>query len=171
MKHFSIRPATPEDAPGIANVHTLSWIETYANIMPKEYLESISKEHRLSIWQEILQDKNEFNFTFVLTCKNEVVGFLNAGEAREEEYGFEIELYSMYLLQKAQGKGLGKQLFQAFLDALKEKGINSLYLWVLRENETAKFYESMGGVRSLQHHESFGGKDLIEDLYGWEVLT
>ena len=43
---LTVRPAIPEDAPAIARVHVASWRETYAGIVPDEFLASLKVERR-----------------------------------------------------------------------------------------------------------------------------
>lgn len=46
---MKIRNATEQDAPGIARVHVDSWRATYKEILPSEFLASISYEKRTTL--------------------------------------------------------------------------------------------------------------------------
>jgi hypothetical protein len=46
-----IRPATPDDAFGCANVHHTSWVETYSGLLPANHWESDTVERRTATWQ------------------------------------------------------------------------------------------------------------------------
>ena len=57
------------------------------------------------------------------------------------------EIYSIYLLQSAQGQGLGQMLFNAALQDWRGRGGQSVQLSVAAANSKARgFYERMGGV-------------------------
>jgi len=75
-----------------------------------------------------------------------VKGFVSAGKSRKPEFPFDGELYSLYLLREAQGRGIGRKLFEKVQNSLKLGGMNSMYLLVLKDNNPAiEFYRHMGG--------------------------
>ena len=51
------------------------------------------------------------------------------------------ELYTLYLLKESQGRGVGKALLGAVMQALGEKGYASMLVWVLQENPAVQFYQ------------------------------
>jgi ribosomal protein S18 acetylase RimI-like enzyme len=51
-----------------------------------------------------------------LDTNNEVVGFVDAGPGRDEDGPVSLELYSIYLLSRAQGVGLGAALMSAAIE-------------------------------------------------------
>ena len=170
MITYEIRKANLNDSKGIANVHVESWVETYTGIVPDKYLATLSKTNRQSMWLNIISANKANQFTFVATVNDEVVGFVNGGEARQKEHGLGGELYAIYLLKKFQGKGIGKELFNHFASSLKSDGIQSMYLWVFRDNLTIKFYQKMGGLKGVDKEDEIAGKVLIEELYYWNQL-
>lgn len=167
---FLIREAKVEDANGIARVHVDSWIETYTGIVPDSYLSTLSKEKRQEMWESIISSNKSKEYTFVAESNGEILGFVNGGEAREKEHGFEGELCAIYLLKRHQGKKIGKAMFQKLSDSLKSDSMKNMYLWVLRDNSTVNFYKGMGGVKGAEKVDEIGGKELLEDLYYWENL-
>jgi ribosomal protein S18 acetylase RimI-like enzyme len=68
------------------------------------------------------------------------VGFAAVGPDPEEEgVG---RLYSIYVLQSAQGTGVGRRLHQTALRSLVELGFTEATLWVAVKNDSARrFYE------------------------------
>lgn len=170
MINFEIRKASYDDSNGIANVHVESWIETYVGIVPDSYLSTLSKPKRQAMWESIISDKQARKYTFVAIVDGEIVGFVNGGESREKHHGYEGELCAIYLLKKFQKMGIGKALFNKFVNSLKTDGIQDMYLWVLRDNLTVKFYQKMGGQKGVEKADEVGGKILIEDLYYWNQI-
>src|SRR5690625_6928605 len=58
---------------------------------------------------------------------------------------FRSEIYAIYLLEKYQGKGIGKQLTRRLVERLVAEGFQSMLVIVLAENEAKYFYEALGG--------------------------
>ncbi|AWR86306.1 GNAT family N-acetyltransferase [Meiothermus taiwanensis] len=166
-----IRPATPADAPGVARVHVDSWRETYRGIVPEDFLNSLSYGRREQMWRGGLENPNWQGVLFVAEDLLEgVVGFVAGGPPQEPLGGFTSELWAIYLLQKHQGKGLGRGLFLKFAGEMAARGHASMFLWVLAENPATGFYERMGGVRVREREIEVGGKKLLEYAYGWRDL-
>lgn len=165
----TIRHACINDAAGIASVHVNAWHETYTGIIPDSFLQSLSVEKRSTAWTKMLTDRdmNSF-FTFVAVYKDEIIGFVDGGMPQQKEHGVQSELAAIYLLKKFQGSGVGRRLFETFLKQIKEANFSDMYLWVLRENPTASFYEKMGGNFLKTTTINIGGKNLEEDMYLWK---
>lgn len=167
-----IRSATPQDAKGIANVHVKSWQTTYTGIMPDEVIQSRGMDNRLAIWTRILSNPNPDTVLLVAEDDKQIVGFVQGGKPQEAIENYDSELYAIYLLQDAQGKGLGRRLMEACAKVLCNKGHHSLMLWVLKGNDdSCGYYEYMGGKLIAESDyapmESFTIKKLA---YGWDDI-
>ena len=70
------------------------------------------------------------------------------------------EVRGLYVLQKAQGMGLGRRLMELALDALRQWGLKTAVLWVLATNrQTIGFYEHLGfDFDGAEKHELLGRK-------------
>jgi GNAT superfamily N-acetyltransferase len=161
-----VRPAVISDVEGIAKVHVQSWQETYRGIVPDSYLATLSVDKRIQVWTRILQDAA--NITFVAELHGEIVGFVSGGAPQEAQHGIQSELASMYLLKKAQDRGIGKKLFQVFVDCVKSYGYRDMYLWVLRDNPTVGFYQKRGASLLKSANIEMDGIKLIEDMFVWK---
>lgn len=75
---------------------------------------------------------------------DKIVGFCRIG--REENNGELLgEIVALYLLPQFQRQGIGKQLMQAGIDQLRQRGYSIIVLWVLKSNVQARqFYEHCG---------------------------
>lgn len=111
---MKIRAATPEDATAIGHVHVDSWRTTYRDLMPTSVLAALSVEQRAAMWRqaaEAAQRGESRSFLLVAEDPAEgIVGFAWAGPERDEDSRFDGELYAIYLLERHQGRGVGRQL-------------------------------------------------------------
>lgn len=159
-----IRDSKIEDAEAIARVHTLSWQTSYKGIMPQDFLDSLSIEKRTERRREILTTGRMI--ALVAERENQIIGFCDAGEAREENDGAQSELYAIYLLEEHKGQGAGTLLFEEATRRLKARGFKDMVLWALDANDRAgKFYEKMGGKLHTRKTMDIGGRELPKVSY------
>jgi GNAT superfamily N-acetyltransferase len=110
-----IRMAELRDAAAIAHVHVQSWLTTYKGIVPQEYLASLNEAERTSSWEDWLARDI---IVAVAEIDGEIVGFAGGGPIREPLEPYDAELYTLYLLEDEQGRGLGKGLLCVVAHAL-----------------------------------------------------
>ncbi|MGJ3223354.1 GNAT family N-acetyltransferase [Geobacillus thermoleovorans] len=166
-----IRKATWVDALAIASVHVESWKTTYSGIVPDAYLETLTVEEKQTLWEKVLRQSD--HSVFVAEENGHVVGFISGGRNRASDgpaARYDGELYAVYLLKEAQGKGWGRRLVQALARDLAQKGIHSLVVWVLTDNPSRGFYERLGGEKVAEERVEIGGKALWERCYGWRDM-
>ncbi|WP_033541521.1 GNAT family N-acetyltransferase [Planococcus sp. CAU13] len=164
-----IRKAKLTDARGIARVHVDSWRATYRNIVADSYLDGLTYEARERLWNENLKNDNNY----VAEDENGVItGFATGGKERTGEYAdLEGELYAIYILPEFLGRGIGQRLVERVAEDLMKQGMNSMLVWVLKDNSSRQFYEEMGGREVDSKTIRIAGKDLVEVAYGWEDLS
>jgi len=167
IDEVTIRPATVDDAAGIARVHVRSWQEAYAGIVPDDYLRALDPEQRATRWAQALADGSADHVrTFVAQSDDRLLGFVSYGPSRDEDARrHEREIYSIYLDPGTWGHGIARDLIRTVLAEVGEQ--TPISLWVLADNARARhFYRRHGfspdGVERL---ESFGGADLLEVRY------
>ncbi|MFK7601278.1 GNAT family N-acetyltransferase [Deinococcus sp. SM5_A1] len=162
-----IRPATPADAPAIARIHTTSWRETYAGLMPDDFLDRMTSEdmrqRRETNWGRTISQGLET--VLVAEQDGEVVAFASAGAARDHP-GYEAELMTLYALKSVQGHELGRALFRELVQKIKADGVPNLALWVLDANPTRQWYLRQGGHEAGEKTEG----ELREVRVVWETL-
>ena len=143
----SIRLATAEDAPMIANIVNTAWKTAYAGIVPQSYLDAlddISREQRLVEGLERFSDLRYYLFE-----ENGVpVGAASLHPTHDEDLADTSEFTFFYFLPSVWRRGYGRML----LDRLKQDsytlGFRQICCWVLEENTRAiAFYESQGILR------------------------
>lgn len=142
---YSVRPAKFPDVDRIAEVARITWSATYENIIPEAIQAKALAQwySRESLSRTIGDPAAAF---YVGVCSDDrVVGFANASHRRDSDAA---ELWRMYILPDHQGKGLGRRLFHACLDALRAmKPVTGMYVQVETENVIARrAYEAFGFV-------------------------
>jgi ribosomal protein S18 acetylase RimI-like enzyme len=164
-----LRAAVTADAGAIARVHVASWRTTYRGLMPQSYLDGLRLDDYTERWSRILEDPASRSIVFVVEEAEQVVGFASCGRERDGDPRYQGELYAIYLVREAQGRGHGGALVRACAAALAERGRTSMVIWVLRDNEPARrFYERLGGAFLRERPLDFGaGFAAMEVAYLW----
>jgi len=163
-----IRAAQLADAIAIAAVHVDSWRTTYAGILPDGYLANLSYERRARLWRDILSAPSDTGFVYVAEdAGRQIVGFAAGGAERSGDPIYTGELYAIYLLDRYQRQGIGRQLTMAVVNRLLHEGFSSMLVWVLAANPSRAFYAALGGQRVDEKSVTLGGVQLVEVAYGW----
>ncbi|MFB5166987.1 GNAT family N-acetyltransferase [Parageobacillus toebii] len=168
---MNIRKATIEDAKAIAAVHVESWKTTYQGIVPSSYLAQLSVSEKEQLWKRGLQQQK--HYIFVVEEDGNVCGFISGGKNRAtqgKKAKYKGEIYAIYLLKEAQGKGYGTKLVKALVDDFQRERIRSMVVWVLADNPSRRFYERLGGEKIAEEVVDIGGKKLMEWCYGWKSI-
>jgi ribosomal protein S18 acetylase RimI-like enzyme len=163
-----IRKATPQDASNIANVHIISWQETYRGIAPQHFLDSLNTGVRTTEWSSRLE-KAECN-AFVAILKGQLCGFIDGGLAHKKIEDFDAEFYSVNVHPAMKGLGIGRLMMRRLAEALRAEGFRKAIVWVLADNSSRRFYEHLGAQEVGKSILSVGGADLPEIGYGWQDL-
>ncbi|RIJ60191.1 GNAT family N-acetyltransferase [Clavibacter phaseoli] len=141
MPHPIVRPAAPDDADGIAEVHIRTWQETYAHLLPASYLAGLDVAARAEQWRGTLTSSSAAP-PFVALDGDRIVGFALAGPARDADPPRLFQLYAINVVASAHGTGAGQALFDAAV------GDSPAYLWAADDNPRAEaFYRRNGFAR------------------------
>jgi hypothetical protein len=163
-----VRPARAEDAEAIGWVSVTAWRETYAGIMPDDYLAALSTTQRAALFLDRIRHIPDKQAIFVAVHQDDIVGFGVSGPARETELGTDGEIFAINIVGAAKRKGLGLRLMSAMAGALSSCGFARVGLWVIDQNAPARqFYEALGGVETTHKEQEFGSNTLIERGYTW----
>lgn len=171
IPNVSFREATAADCAAVAEVHVRSWRESFAGLVPQEFLDAMSVERRTRAFAERFAAPSSSYRMFVAEAAGRgVVGFADFGEPREEFGGYEGELYAIYLLPEFQRRGVGGRLFRLGVEHLLASGRRSMYLLALKVSPYRTFYEKMGGRVVGSKRVEIGGEPFDELVYGWDEL-
>ena len=138
-----IRLARADDAVGIADVHTRSWQQGYAGLLPADFLARRTVDSE--VWRARLAAPE--GTTTIVAANEDVIGFCTVGPLRPPpDGGPQVgQLYAIYLLAEHWGRGVGRALHDAGLQALADAGYVEAVLWVLATNErTIGWYRRQG---------------------------
>jgi ribosomal protein S18 acetylase RimI-like enzyme len=157
-----VRAATRDDIPGLARVHVQAWLETYTGLVPQEILDSITLESRVAQWERTFDQPHGI---FVALESDQVVGFASCGAAQDFLQA-DGELYTLYLLNSHQHRGLGRALWNAVLEFGQARKWESMVVWVLESNILAQgFYKHFGCKLVDRRMEIVRGVKLPEVAY------
>lgn len=161
---FIIRQTSISEAYDVAKVHVLSWQSAYKGIILDDYLNNMSVETRAEKFKNNYDTVKDDSFVAVEDEK--IIGVLAVHKCFDADVVDCGEVEAIYLLPEFWGSGYGKQLMDFAINALKERGYNDIYLWVLEENIRARrFYEKYGFVADGTSKEINIGKLLAEMRY------
>ena len=147
MSSYSVRPATARDAKAIAEIHVATWQATYQDLMPEDYLKSMTVDKRLTYWREAIE-YSEPQLLVVLDA-DKVVGFVGFDRSRDAGTKSSVgEIWALYVAPAHWGEGAGIALWDGAREGLKEEGCTQVTLWVLLHNERAlRFFEHSAGFK------------------------
>ncbi|WP_316199005.1 MULTISPECIES: GNAT family N-acetyltransferase [unclassified Bradyrhizobium] len=175
---INYRRAVLDDAESIAKLHLASWRETYTGLLPDQLIASKTVAERAAAWRRILltdcTSSEPHHRVFLATQEGALLGFGSYGRQRDHEItarGFTGEFSAIYILRRAQRRGIGRKLMTLMAAKLLHEGFHSASLLVLRDNRAAcEFYEHIGGAALSERNEERGDLTLTEVIYGWSDL-
>jgi GNAT superfamily N-acetyltransferase len=170
-----VRSATIDDADAIANVHATAWREAYAGLVPTDLLTRPSLEERAAFWRHTLGAPDGGTAAFIaLDRSGRMLAFGSCGPQRSPDLaaaGFAGDFHAVYVLTRAQRRGVGRRLMAAMAHEMLGRGYGGASLWVLRTNLPARrFYDALGGIPVGEREQRHGKTVLVEVAYGWTAL-
>lgn len=146
MPTARIRAARPEDARPVAQVHVDSWRHAYRGVLPDEYLDRLSVDDREAMWLGAFADPDPKSGALVAEVGGRIVGFASFSPSRDEDVRDRTgEVPAIYVEPSSLGTGVGRELFRAAAERLRDAGFTRATLWVLEANTSARrFYEKAG---------------------------
>jgi GNAT superfamily N-acetyltransferase len=154
---YEVRPAVPDDAVRLGEVHVAVWHEAYAGIMPTEYLAGLDPARLAATWAERLAAPQPGTVVLVGTADGAVVGFATAGPSQDPEPGPPAQLFALNVLAAHHGTGLADRLLDAALAPVA--GDHAVGLWVAEVNARARAFYGRHGFApdgGTMRHEATG---------------
>jgi GNAT superfamily N-acetyltransferase len=140
----TIRPAEPNDADGVAQVHVSAWKVAYRNLLPDEFLGRLRPDEWAARYHFGEAGKPA---TIVAIERDEIAGFSTLGPSRDADDPEAGEIYALYVDPTRWGLGVGRLLLAASREQLAGRGHSEALLWVLVGNEQAqRFYTADGWI-------------------------
>lgn len=162
---INIRKSYISDAETIAKINVSSWQQTYKDIFPKYFLDSLSSEESFkNIILNIEKNIKNHNNYLIAELHNEVVGFCKIGKSRKKNYENYGEIIALYVKNEELKKGIGNKLFVTANNLLKETYKNNI-ICCLKENQSNNFYKKMGCVLIGECDFNLNNNIYKENLY------
>ncbi len=170
MSEVQFRVATLADAPAIAHTHCASWRTTYPGQVPPHAIEAWANiERRTDSWSKVIATAGE-SVVIARDSTAPCLGFVSFSARRNKEVATDGQLRAIYLLQSAQGRGLGRKLTQRALSDMATLGFKSACVEVLKDNAAEHFYRYFGARFDHATPFEMSGVNLIEHIYVWDDL-
>lgn len=159
MTAFSIRAATPDDAPALAALGRATFIETFVEGFgipyPPEDLEPfLDQTFSEAVTRARLADPD--HFYWVAERDGSILGFANTGccglphpDARPSH----AELHRLYVARAAQGLGAGTALLEKGLEWMEANGDGPLWVGVWSGNRKARKLYAAHGFRKVGEYQ------------------
>jgi ribosomal protein S18 acetylase RimI-like enzyme len=156
-----VRPATLADVPSVRDVAARTWRATYAGLVAAPDIELFLE--RAYGADAVARAIDRFGDGYLVALADEtVVGYAIAGPNRDGGG----ELFAIYVAPEAQGRGVGRALWQRAVAHLRSLGVDDLALWVAAGNASARrFYERQGAEPIGGRADRIGGSELHEVRY------
>lgn len=103
-----VRKASPNDCLSLGKVYCLSWQKGYQDILPDEFLASLTVENCSPTPEKISSKK-----CFVCEYNESIIGLTSFGIPRDNDAEALCEIQTLYVLPDFWGKGAGEKLFKA----------------------------------------------------------
>jgi ribosomal protein S18 acetylase RimI-like enzyme len=142
---MEVRPADPDDAARIGEVHVRAWQGAYRGLMPDAYLDGLDPAERAAMWRQVMAAPPPgTHLDVVLDDGGAIAGFAASGPDRDGAAATG-ELYAINLDPPSWGHGLGGALVRHVAERLAVDGFAEAVLWVATGNERARaVYERLG---------------------------
>lgn len=163
---IDIRRAEPKDAESIAEVHHQAWRGAYSGIIPHRALNAMINRRGEQWWENAIRRASSI---LVIEMGGDIAGYATLGRNRARQLSQQGEIYELYLRPEFQGVGLGRRLFSAAREKLRQHGLKGMVVWALEENGGAlSFYQGAGGRDIAEGVEVFDNKALKKLAFVWD---
>jgi GNAT superfamily N-acetyltransferase len=144
-------------------VFDTAWREAYQGIIPGVALEKMVSRRGPRWWRATIGRGRPL---VVLDIGQGIAGYVSYGRCRDRSLPADGEIDELYLAPEYQGIGLGRRLFQAVRNDLRDRDMLRIAVWALEENRRAcAFYEGLGGRSIARVEERIGGAPLGKVAY------
>jgi ribosomal protein S18 acetylase RimI-like enzyme len=165
LDEILIVAAGPGDAKALAEVHVRAWRESYAGLLPADYLAQMNEQLYARRWRRQLLAPRPAEMVLAAEARDGLVGY-SAARIRSGDGASEVS--TLYVIREAQKLGVGRRLLVGAARVLRSRGAGAVIVWVLNGNTAARgFYEHLGGVSVSERPVVGWGGGLMETAYRW----
>lgn len=169
---MTLRTATIDDLDAVIDLYVHGWQSSYADIVDANFLAAMNDNPRSRDYlTSLLSPARDDAVVLLDEYAGEIMGFIAAGHTRDTMDEKLAEIYAIYIDPKAQQQGLGQELFDAAVKALKQGAFTHLHVWTFAANTGAqKAYLRWGGAPSdTTRLVTVGGDNLEEVGFDWTL--
>lgn len=147
-----IRKANQSDLLAVATINTRNWRETYTNILPDEYLNTLSVAESQKKWQKFIE--NPVTTLQVVEIDNEIAGFV--ATSNDDQIESAIYVDALHISNHFQRKGLGTKLLNKVLEEAHQHN-KRVTIAILKGNDNARnLYTKLGATHLEDFTDHFG---------------
>lgn len=163
-----IRKANKNDIVTISKIYIDSRRRTYKNILPSDYLNSLTYAQAGKKWTEYLENNN--NVIFIHLDDTGTITSLAASKPYKHIKKC-LYLDSLHVSPEFQNKGVGKSLIIKTTEFALENGYDSMTISILRGNNKAeKIYQYLGAVYLNDFINYFDNTSAMSTVFIWKDL-
>jgi ribosomal protein S18 acetylase RimI-like enzyme len=168
---LSIRVARPKDAAEVARIYIESWHDTYPAVLSRALLCAMTPKGQTARWLAAIRSQKRENVLVAEDPKAGIVAMASLGPARDKSFGYDGEVYTLYVDPNYFGRGAGRTLLNGAFAVLKARGFTSCVIWAHAQNNARFFYETMGGRSVAERKARMMGDMVPEVAFGWKQLA
>lgn len=168
---LTIRVARPKDAAEVARIYIESWHDTYPAVLSSALLCSMTPKGQTSRWLAAIRSQKRETVLVAEDAKYGLVGMSSMGPSRDRSFGYDGEVYTLYVDPSFFGKGVGRGLLKGGFAVLRARGFQSCVIWAHAKNNARFFYETMGGRTVAERTARMMGDPVPEAAFGWKTLA
>jgi L-amino acid N-acyltransferase YncA len=149
---MTIRPATPADLPGVLEIYNEAVLNTTATY---DY-EPRTLDQRVSWFDDHV--KNNYAVFVAVAERGRIVGWSSLNRYHDRPgYRFTSE-NSVYVAADQRGKGIGKLLLGALIEAAKKRHLHAILAAIDADNEPSIHLHATFGFQQVAHFKQVGYK-------------
>lgn len=139
-----VRDAKPEDARTVAQIHIAAWRAAYRELMPADYLASLSVDEGADAWTRSITRGGPSRLA-IAEVDGALAGFCSFGPTRDALPDDVAEIYAVNVAPERWRLGAGRALCEHALRQAAAREHRTMTLWVVKGNDAARqFYERLG---------------------------
>ncbi len=141
-----IRPATMDDMSKVQELNLILFKKEKEEYDPALDLDWVSGDGGIKYYSEKISEDD--GCVLVAVVDDKIIGYICGGLAKAGSYGrlptiIVAEIHTFFILDEFRSGGIGKKLYNGFLDWSKTKNADKIRLDVHPQNELAiKFYKN-----------------------------
>lgn len=144
------------------------WDDDYASLFPNVYFDVESNARQLFDW---LVDPNCMDVRKMLGyyINEELIGFISASFAEEEDAIDGVEINDLFVLQTARGKYVASSLINDAMKIFKELNKKHVILYNYHHAKSNAFYTHLNGKVMKQVIQTYKGYTHLTDVFYWSL--